>query len=184
MKEKIAGFFESYSWQYLFYNDETNLFSLAKYHCSSIDDAEEFFDGEEQITQAEALKGLIKYGQLPVIRAYWAALRADEYMDMVLDGFRQAGQTAYCYDQNAYKLCAHEHFTYYQLPADEYIIYWCKNYFSVKHRSMPEWDPTAVRRIFDQYDGVIYWKYNYGIRGDGKGWEQIRLAANIICDDR
>ena len=60
MKKEICTFGESYTTKTLWYDEETNQFSLKKYHWGLIDD-EEHYDGESVIDTFNALKMMISY---------------------------------------------------------------------------------------------------------------------------
>ncbi len=68
----------SYSEEHIFYDERTGEFSAHLYHCSSIDDAEWFDDGERSLTRDQVVEEMLNYNCGERIREHWELLRLDE----------------------------------------------------------------------------------------------------------
>ena len=88
MKKEICVFGESYTTKGLWFDDETNQFSIKQYHWGIIDD-KQHYDGENVTDTFNALKKMISYNKLHEVLQYDNELQVEHNLDAVLSTMTQ-----------------------------------------------------------------------------------------------
>ena len=155
MKKEICVFSESYTTEELWFDDETNQFSIKQYHWGVIDD-EEHYDGENVTDTFNALKMMISYNKLHEVLQYGNELQVAHNLDAVLSTMTQKSWI------RNYEFLADKHCKYYKISEKEYAVYYEKTFFTVTDQGKGIADFTVVRRILENKETVIYYsEYDY-----------------------
>ena len=155
MKKEICVFSESYTTEELWFDDETNQFSIKQYHWGVIDD-EEHYDGENVTDTFNALKMMILYNKLHEVLQYYNELQVAHNLDAVLSTMTQKSWI------RNYEFLADKHCKYYKISEKDYAIYYEKTFFTVTDQGKGIADFTVVRRILENKETVIYYsEYDY-----------------------
>ena len=173
MKKEICTFGESYTTKTLWYDEETNQFSLKKYHWGLIDD-EEHYDGESVIDTFNALKMMISYNKLYEVLQYYHVLETARNLDAVLSALPQKSRI-----QN-YEYLADKYYKYYRISEKEYAIYYEQTFFSVTNPGKAIVDFSVVRFARGRYD-PIKWNRQYSMLISAASEGALR---NIISNTR
>lgn len=120
-KKEICVFGESYTTKELWFDDETNQFSIKQYHWGVIDD-EEHYDGESVTDTFNALQMMISYNKLHEVLQYDNELKVAHNLDTVLSTMTQKSWI------HNYEFFGDKHCEYYKISAKEYAIYYEKTF--------------------------------------------------------
>lgn len=158
----IATFGEGYGWTEICYDEQNKRFIAKKYHMGSVDDAEEFYDGEHPISQYDTLKELIHNGKLSIVLRYYNELNARYFLEPVLMELEIRGQSIWPKDMQNTQLMENEGYTYYQFTESQFVVYVYHTYFLVEPMKSAQVDYMIVKELLENPDTVVYDCKNYG----------------------
>ena len=143
-----------YGWSEIYYNPDDNTFYLENYHCGSVDIAETFYDGREDITREKCFELLITCNHLnSLLKLY----NADEDAEMLFGILKSMEPMSSIADS---ALRGNGMYTYYLFPNNDYVIYFAGTYFTADLKGNFVCNFPVVKTILENAPDIKVIKYN------------------------